>query len=190
MDSNSLSPPTTRWLNAVADGQENMPPVAAESIAVDVAREDVRKRRAAPDVLERQECKRFRRVFRAVREADASASGSNTLPASSAEIKALSAELREILKTVAENVKKDFNGLKKDVNDLKKDVNGLKKDVNGLKKDVNDLKKDVNDLKKDGKDVKAMIGEIYKTEEDLAQDIQTIKKAMSTMAEGLATVHS
>jgi chromosome segregation ATPase len=168
MDSDSLSPPTTCWLNAVADGQENMPPVAAESIAVDVAREDVRKRRAAPDVLERQECKRFRRVFRAVREADASASG-NTLPATAAEIKAQSAELREMLKTFAEDVKKN-------VNDLKKDVNGLKKDVNGLKKDV--------------KDVKAMIGEIYKTEEDLAQDIQTIKKAMSTMAEGLATVHS
>jgi predicted RNase H-like nuclease (RuvC/YqgF family) len=161
MDSNSLSPPTTCWLNAVADGQENMPPVAAESIAVDVAREDVRKRRAAPDVLERQECKRFRRVFRAVREADASASG-NTLPATAAEIKAQSAELREMLKTFAEDVKKN-------VNDLKKDVNGLKKDVNGLKKDVK---------------------EIYKTEEDLAQDIQTIKKAMSTMAEGPATVHS
>jgi flagellar motility protein MotE (MotC chaperone) len=99
----SLSPPTTRWLNAVAVGQENMPPIAAESIAanrslridrcesiaVDVARDDVRKRRAATEVLERQECKRFRRIFGALRDADASASGNNTLPATSADLETL-----------------------------------------------------------------------------------------------------
>jgi predicted nuclease with TOPRIM domain len=136
----------------VAVGQQNMPPVAAESIAVHVTREDVQKRRAAPDVLERQECKRFRRVFQAVREADASASGRNTLPATTAEIKAPSAEMREILKTVTKNQEK-----------LQTDLTKVKKDISDLKKKLTNMKKDASHLKKYPTDVKVRIGESYQT---------------------------
>jgi phenylalanyl-tRNA synthetase alpha subunit len=199
MDPCDLSPPTTHWQTLVGEGQENMPPIAADSIAVDVARSDVRKRRAAPMELERQECKRFRRTLGVLRALDASTPGSSTLPSTPADLKSLSTEIRaemqasvaELKREMAEQkkiFKKEFTDLKKEVKketaDLKKD---MKKETADLKKD---MKKETTELKTDMEEVKICIDALHNHVQVAAQDIQAIKTAMGRMADSLAPMSS
>jgi hypothetical protein len=176
MDPCDLSPPTTHWKSLVGEGQENMPP-----IAVDVARSDVRKGRAAPMELERQECKRFRRVLGVLRASDASTPGSSTLPSTPADLKSLSADIRaEIQASVADltremgelkkNFKKEFTELKKDTKkemaemkkDMKKEMAEMKKDMKIEMADMKkDMKKETTELKKDMEEVSICIDALH-----------------------------
>ena len=184
MDPCDLSPPTMHWQTQVGEYQENMPPIAADSIAVDVARSDVRKRRVAPMELERQECKRFRRVLGVLRASDAATPGSSTLPSTPADIKSLGAEIRaEIradIQALSERTEASITTLNKGMNELKKN----------LKKEFSDLKKETTELKRDMQNLNISIDALYSHGQAAAQDIQAIKTAMGTMADGLAPMRS
>ena len=195
MDPCDLSPPTMHWQTQVGEDQENMPPIAADSIAVDVARSDVRKRRVAPMELERQECKRFRRVLGVLRASDAATPGSSTLPSTPADIKSLGAEIRaEIradIQALSERTEASITTLNKGTNELKKN---LKKEFSDLKKEFSDLKKELKkettELKRDMQNLNISIDALYSHGQAAAQDIQAIKTAMGTMADGLAPMRS
>jgi chromosome segregation ATPase len=188
MDPCDLSPPTTHWQTLVGEGQENMPPIAADSIAVDVARSDVRKGRAAPMELERQECKRFRRTLGVLRASDASTPGSSTLPSTPADLKSLSTEIRAEMQASVAELKRDMNELKKL---FKKEFTDLKKDV---KKEMADMKKEMKtettELKEDIEEVSTCIDALHTHVKVAAQDIQAIKTAMGRMADSLAPMRS
>lgn len=180
MDPCDLSPPTMHWQTQVGEDQENMPPIAADSIAVDVARSDVRKRRVAPMELERQECKRFRRVLGVLRASDAATPGSSTLPSTPADLKSLGAEIRADIQALSERTEASITTLNKGMNELKKN----------LKKEFSDLKKETTELKRDMQNLNISIDALYSHGQAAAQDIQAIKTAMGTMADGLAPMRS
>lgn len=188
MDPCDLSPPTTHWQTLVGEGQENMPPIAADSIAVDVARSDVRKRRAAPMELQRQECKRFRRTLGVLRALDASTPGSSTLPSTPADLKSLSTEIRAEMKASVAELKREMAEqkkiFKKEFTDLKKDV---KNEMADLKKD---MKKETTELKTEMKEASISIDALHNHVQVAAQDIQAIKTAMGRMADSLAPMSS
>ena len=180
MDPCDLSPPTMHWQTQVGEDQENMPPIAADSIAVDVARSDVRKRRVAPMELERQECKRFRRVLGVLRASDAATPGSSTLPSTPADIKSLGAEIRAEIQALSEHTKASITTLNKGMGELKK----------YMKKEFSDLKKETTELKREMQNLNISIDALYSHGQAAAQDIQAIKTAMGTMADGLAPMRS
>jgi chromosome segregation ATPase len=146
----SETAPTMEYLCTVLGvDDENMPPMAVNSLAVQAIREDVQNGKAPPTELARQEVKRTRHELRELRLATSSGSAISDLPLSKDQCLKNMNDLKKMMIDFHRYEMKSIESLRKTTSTMQKAISAMQKDMSKMRKDSSAVQKNVSELQND-----------------------------------------